>query len=358
MKKGYGKEGREEDVQDSGTAKSIPVSLLKAMAGRTWSFSDFELYDTVGKGTFSRVRVVKMKGNIDRSPMALKILRKGDVIRLKQVEHVKAEKQIMSMIEHPFIVNLLGAFQDDKRLFMLLEYINGGELFSYLRREGRLPNEHVRFYTGEIVLAFGYLHSLHVVYRDLKPENVLLDCEGHVKLTDFGFAKVVEERTWTLCGTPEYLAPEIIQSKGHGKGVDWWALGVLLFEMMAGYPPFYEENPFGIYQKVLQGRLDFPRHFDVKAKDLVRRLLVNDRTKRFGCLKAGVEDIKRHKWYKGTDWDLLLARRVSPPFKPPVQSADDTSMFERYPESTEASAPSISSKEQESFQEFDSPPVA
>ncbi|CAL1146894.1 unnamed protein product, partial [Cladocopium goreaui] len=358
MKKGYGKEGKEEDVQDSNAAKSIPVSLLKVMAGRTWAFSDFELYDTVGKGTFSRVRVVKMKGNIDRSPMALKILRKGDVIRLKQVEHVKAEKQIMSMIEHPFIVNLLGAFQDDKRLFMLLEYINGGELFSYLRREGRLPNEHVRFYTGEIVLAFGYLHSLHVVYRDLKPENVLLDCEGHVKLTDFGFAKVVEERTWTLCGTPEYLAPEIIQSKGHGKGVDWWALGVLLFEMMAGYPPFYEENPFGIYQKVLQGRLDFPRHFDVKAKDLVRRLLVNDRTKRFGCLKAGVEDIKRHKWYKGTDWDLLLARRVSPPFKPPVQSADDTSMFERYPESTEASAPSISSKEQESFQEFDSPPVA
>lgn len=179
MKKGYGKEGREEDVQDSGTAKSIPVSLLKAMAGRTWSFSDFELYDTVGKGTFSRVRVVKMKGNIDRSPMALKILRKGDVIRLKQVEHVKAEKQIMSMIEHPFIVNLLGAFQDDKRLFMLLEYINGGELFSYLRREGRLPNEHVRFYTGEIVLAFGYLHSLHVVYRDLKPE--ILGCSSRVR---------------------------------------------------------------------------------------------------------------------------------------------------------------------------------
>lgn len=335
---------------------TTPIAQLKALTkGRTWAFTDFELKDTVGKGTFSRVRVVKIKGSHDRSPMALKILRKGDVIRLKQVEHVKAEKQIMSMIEHPFIVNLLGSFQDEKRLFMLLEYVNGGELFSYLRREGRLPNEHACFYSSEIILAFGYLHSLHVVYRDLKPENVLLDCEGHVKITDFGFAKVVEERTWTLCGTPEYLAPEIIQSKGHGKGVDWWALGILLFEMIAGYPPFYDENPFGIYQKVLQGRVDFPRHFDVKAKDLVKRLLTTDRTKRFGCLKAGVEDVKRHKWYKAVDWDSLLARSVPPPFQPPVQSEDDTSMFERYPESTEASAPSISPKEQEGFQEFDTP---
>jgi len=332
----------------------VPMAQLKALArGRAWAFSDFELKDTVGKGTFSRVRVVKIKGVSDRTPIALKILRKGDVIRLKQVEHVKAEKQIMSMIEHPFIVNLLGAFQDDKRLFMMLEYVNGGELFSYLRREGRLPNDHVRFYSGEIVLVFGYLHNLHIIYRDLKPENVLLDSDGHVKLTDFGFAKVVEERTWTLCGTPEYLAPEVIQSKGHGKGVDWWALGILLFEMLAGYPPFYDENPFGIYNKVLQGRVDFPRHFDMKAKDLVKKLLTPDRTKRIGCLKPGVDDIKKHKWYKGTDWDLLMARGVPAPFQPPVQSADDTSMFERYPESTEASAPSISSKEQESFQEFD-----
>ncbi|CAJ1327340.1 unnamed protein product [Effrenium voratum] len=287
------------------------MAQLKALArGRAWAFSDFELKDTVGKGTFSRVRVVKIKGVSDRTPIALKILRKGDVIRLKQVEHVKAEKQIMSMIEHPFIVNLLGAFQDDKRLFMMLEYVNGGELFSYLRREGRLPNDHVRFYSGEIVLVFGYLHNLHIIYRDLKPENVLLDSDGHVKLTDFGFAKVVEERTWTLCGTPEYLAPEVIQSKGHGKGVDWWALGILLFEMLAGYPPFYDENPFGIYNKVLQGRVDFPRHFDMKAKDLVKKLLTPDRTKRIGCLKPGVDDIKKHKWYKGTDWDLLMARGI------------------------------------------------
>mmetsp|Transcript_40528 Transcript_40528/g.94110 ORF Transcript_40528/g.94110 Transcript_40528/m.94110 type:complete len:360 (-) Transcript_40528:96-1175(-) len=344
----------DEPLDVSNSSKTLPVTQLKAWTkGRAWAFTDFELKDTVGKGTFSRVRVVKVKGSQERTPMALKILRKCDVIRLKQVEHVKAEKQIMSMIEHPFIVNLLGAFQDERRLFMLLEYVNGGELFSYLRDQGRLPNDQVRFYSGEIIVAFGYLHGLHVVYRDLKPENALLDVEGHIKLTDFGFAKVVEERTWTLCGTPEYLAPEMIQSKGHGKGVDWWALGVLLFEMLAGYPPFYDENPYGIYQKVLQGAVEFPRHFDVKSKDLIRRLLTSDRSKRLGCSKAGVEDVKKHKWYKGMDWDLLLTRSVTPPFRPPVQADDDTSMFDRYPESTENSAPAISAKEQESFQDFD-----
>lgn len=335
------------------SCKLVSVIHLKALTrGKPFTFQDFDLRATVGTGTFGRVRVVKIKGSADRTPLALKILKKSEVIRLKQVEHVKAEKQILSMIEHPFIVNLLTTFQDEKRLFMLMEYVNGGELFSYLRKEGRLPNDHARFYAGEIILAFSYLHSMHIVYRDLKPENLLIDCEGHMKVTDFGFAKVVEDRTWTLCGTPEYLAPEIIQSKGHGKAVDWWALGILMFEMLAGYPPFYDENPFGIYQKVLAGRIDFPRHFDVKAKDLIKRLLTHDRAKRFGCLKAGSDDLKKHKWYKGLDWDLLLTRNIPPPFVPAVKAPDDTSMFDRYPESTEGSAPAISGKDQELFDGF------
>jgi len=344
----------EPPVDTSG--RVVPASHLRAMVkGKRWAFPDFDLRATVGTGTFGRVRVIKIKGSADRTPFALKIMKKSEVIRLKQVEHVKAETQILSQIEHPFIVNLLCTFQDEKRLFILLEFVNGGELFSHLRKEGRLPNDDSRFYSGEIVLAFEYLHSKHIVYRDLKPENLLIDCEGHMKITDFGFAKVVEDRTWTLCGTPEYLAPEIIQSKGHGRAVDWWALGILIFEMLAGYPPFYDENPFGIYQKVLAGRIDFPKHFDVKAKDLIKRLLTHDRAKRFGCLKNGADDIKKHKWYKGLEWEQLVNRQVRAPFLPDVKAHDDTSMFDRYPESTEGSAPTVSSKDQELFEGFGAP---
>jgi serine/threonine protein kinase len=153
---------------------------------------------------------------------------------------------------------MVGHMQDAAKLYMLCEYVPGGELFSYLRREGQLPERAARFYAAEIVLALEYLHSLSVLYRDLKPENLLLTAAGHVKITDFGFAKVVADRTYSLCGTPEYLAPEIIQSAGHGRGVDWWALGILLFEMLAGFPPFYADTPNGIYQKILAGAIDMP----------------------------------------------------------------------------------------------------
>jgi serine/threonine protein kinase len=328
------------------------VHVKKLTEGKTFTFKDFDLRPTVGTGTFGRVRVVKIKGNSDRTPMALKIMKKSEVIRLKQVEHIKAETSILKEVEHPFIVNLLAHFQDEKRLFLLLEFINGGELFSHLRMEGRLPDPEAQFYSAEIVLAFAYLHSKNIIYRDLKPENLLIDSAGHMKVTDFGFAKIVEDRTWTLCGTPEYLAPEIIQSKGHGKAVDWWALGILIFEMLAGYPPFYDENPFGIYQKVLAGKVDFPKHFDIKAKDLIKRLLTADKAKRFGCLRGGAEDIQKHKWYKSVNWDDVLNRRCTPTYVPKVKAMDDTSMFDRYPESTEASAAPIAEKDQSLFEDW------
>ncbi|KAF9993362.1 hypothetical protein BGZ65_011122 [Modicella reniformis] len=268
----------------------------------------------------------------------MKVLKKTEVVRLKQVEHINSEKQILSQVHFPFIVNLFTTFQDDRNLYMLLEYVIGGELFSHLRKAGRFTNDMTRFYAAEIVLAIEYLHSRDIIYRDLKPENLLLDSTGHVKITDFGFAKRVEDRTWTLCGTPEYLAPEIIQSKGHGKAVDWWALGILIFEMLAGYPPFFDDNPFGIYEKILAGRIYFPSHIDPTAKDLIKKLLTADRTKRLGDLKDGSDDIKNHKWFRGVDWQGLRDRTVVAPIVPPYVHPGDTGNFEKYPEATDEDA--------------------
>ncbi|KAI8387511.1 kinase-like domain-containing protein [Blakeslea trispora] len=296
----------------------------------SFGLKDFELQDTLGTGTFGRVYLSKF---IPSSKFyAMKVLKKSEVVRLKQVEHLMSEKQILSSVRFPFIVDLFCTFQDETNLYMLLEYVVGGELFTHLRRAGRFTNDMTRFYASEIVLAIEYLHSKDIIYRDLKPENLLIDHQGHIKITDFGFAKKVVDRTWTLCGTPEYLAPEIIQSKGHGKAVDWWALGILIFEMLAGYPPFFDDNSFGIYEKILMGKVQFAAHFDPLAKDLLKRLLVSDRTKRLGNLKGGSEDVKRHKWFRGVDWIGLLDKNVRAPIIPHYPHPGDTSNFEKYPE--------------------------
>jgi len=184
---------------------------------------------------------------------ALKILRKSEVIKLKQIDHVRDERRILSDVAgHPFITTLITTFSDHDSLYMLLDYIPGGELFSYLRRHRRFPEEWAQFYVAEIVLVLEYLHEHQggVAYRDLKPENLLLDAQGHVKLVDFGFAKRLgSKETYTLCGTPEYLAPEVIQNKGHTTAVDWWALGILTYEFLTGYPPFWHQNPIEIYKQ-------------------------------------------------------------------------------------------------------------
>ncbi|RKP10188.1 kinase-like domain-containing protein [Thamnocephalis sphaerospora] len=328
--------GRGEVMLETASAAQTPIS--PSWARDKCRLADFSLLDTLGTGTFGRVFLARPrdKGQLqlyeEQQFFAMKVLKKVEVVKLKQVEHINSEKAILSCVRHPFIVNLYATFQDSTNLYMLMEYVIGGELFSHLRRAGRFTNEMTKFYAAEIVLAVEYLHSQNIIYRDLKPENLLLDHNGHVKITDFGFAKKVDERTWTLCGTPEYLAPEIIQSKGHGKPVDWWALGILIFEMLAGYPPFFDDNPFGIYEKILAGRIQFPAHFDLAAKDIVKRLLTADRTKRLGNLRGGAEDVRRHKWFRDVDWDALLRRAVRAPIVPNCRHPGDTSNFEKYPE--------------------------
>ncbi|KAJ6647536.1 cAMP-dependent protein kinase catalytic subunit 3, partial [Pseudolycoriella hygida] len=311
---------------------------------KEYELDDFQIIKTIGTGTFGRVCLCLDKTT--QTFCAMKILAMADVIRLKQVEHVKNEKNILSEINHPFIVNLRWYTRDDCCLYMLFEYVVGGELFSYLRNAGRFNSSTANFYACEIVLALEYLHSMSIVYRDLKPENLLIDRDGHLKITDFGFAKKLKDRTWTLCGTPEYLAPEIIQSKGHNRA------GVLIYEMLVGYPPFYDDNPFGIYEKILSGKIEWPRHMDPIAKDLVKKLLVPDRTKRMGNMKNGADDIKRHRWFKHLDWDDVYHKKLTPPTIPKVSFAGDSSNFDEYPETDWKAARSLDKIELQLFEDF------
>nr|XP_002126100.1 cAMP-dependent protein kinase catalytic subunit PRKX-like [Ciona intestinalis] len=317
---------------------------------RKLSLNDLEILSTIGTGTFGRVVLVKEKHT--KEHFALKVMKICDIIKLKQVQHVKNEKSILNQIQHPFIVQLFWADHDNSFLYMLLEFACGGELFSYLRNAGRFNNSTSLFFASEIVSALEYLHQRHIVYRDLKPENVLLDRDGHTKLTDFGFAKKVEDRTWTLCGTPEYLAPEVIQSKGHGRSVDWWALGILTYEMLAGFPPFWDESPFGIYQKILRGKVEFPKNMEGYAKDLIKKLLTADRTRRLGNMKNASEDVKNHKWFRNIDWDAVVEKKMIPPIIPKVKHSGDTRNFEDYPEDNWQTTAAAQPKELSAFTDF------
>jgi len=301
------------------------------LSGEKLTVGDFSLGKTLGTGAFGRVRFVTHKGN--GRHYALKTLKKAAIIKMKQVDHIMSEKQILAKLQHPFIVNMFGSFHDPRYIYMVLEYIVGGEFFTHLRKAGRFENEQSLFYAAQITCIFEYCHELNIVYRDLKPENILINADGYVKLTDFGFAKVIEHRTYTLCGTPEYIAPEVLLNKGHGKPVDWWTLGILVYEMIVGYPPFVDEDPMGIYQKILAGKITFPKIFHKEAKSLVKKLLTPDLGKRFGNLKNGAADIKEHKWFKDLSWDDLVAKKIEAPFKPAVKGATDTSNFDDYPDS-------------------------
>jgi len=299
---------------------------------------DFELGVTLGTGSFGRVRFCTQISS--NNHYAIKILKKKGIVENRQVEHIKSEKQIMQTIslhQHPFIVNLVSCFQDSTKIYMVLEYVPGGEFFSYLRNADCFDVKTAQFYAACVVEVFSYLHAMDVIYRDLKPENILLERDGYVKVTDFGFAKKIEFKTYTLCGTPEYIAPEVLLNVGHGKGVDWWTLGILLYEMLAGEPPFVDDNPMGIYEKILSSNscLHFPKKFDKHAKSLTKKLLTVDLSSRCGCSNGGAEDVKTHIFFAGLDWRKLIQKSLEPPIKPKVEGLQDTSNYQEYPESFE-----------------------
>ncbi|PVF96021.1 kinase-like protein [Serendipita vermifera] len=302
-----------------------------------YGLGDFVIHRTLGTGSFGRVHLARSKHNMRY--YAIKVLAKEKVYRMKQVEHTNSERAMLARVQHPFIVNLWGTFQDSLNLYMIMDFVPGGELFTLLRKSQRFPNPVAKFYAAEVALALDYLHGLHIIYRDLKPENILIAADGHVKITDFGFAKLVPDVTWTLCGTPDYLAPEIIQGKAYNKSVDWYALGVLVFEMLAGYPPFYTESthPVHLYEKILNAQVVYPNFFDPLAIDILGKFLSKDVTERYGNLKYGSKDIFSHPWFAEVVWDKLKRREIPAPYVPRIEGDGDSSQYERYAETDVAS---------------------
>ncbi|GAA5807244.1 hypothetical protein MFLAVUS_000600 [Mucor flavus] len=294
------------------------------------NLKNFTLIRTLGTGSFGRVHLAK--SNMNQRFYAVKVLRKADVVRLKQVEHTKNERAILSSVKYTFIVNLWGTFQDDGNLYMVMDYVPGGELFTFMRKCIKLQEDVAKFYAAEVLLTIAYLHTQNVIYRDLKPENILLDAQGHIKMTDFGFAKVVPDITWTLCGTPDYLAPEIIQSKGYGKPVDYWALGILIYEMLSGVAPFFDDNQFKLYEKIVTCKPVYPSYFSEEVVDLLKHLLTPDLSRRYGNLKAGSQDVIDHPWFKSIDFKQLENRQIKAPFIPDVKCEGDASNFDNYEE--------------------------
>jgi len=281
----------------------------------------------LGKGAFGLVSLV-VDPNTGKS-YALKAIKKAQIVELGQQSHIINEKNVMEMMTCDFLVNLRGTYKDMYRVYFLLDVCLGGELFTILRRRRYFNEPTSKFYAACVVEAFDYMHGQRIIYRDLKPENLVLDSQGFLKVTDFGFAKVVKDKTFTLCGTPDYLAPEIVTGQGHGKGVDWWTLGILIYEMLASFPPFFDDEPIETYRKIIKCRIKFPRYFTTEAKELIKSLLRAKATKRLGVIKGGAKNIRAHPWFNGFDWDGLTGFTLTPPIVPTVRGADDISNFDQ-----------------------------
>lgn len=327
------KQEDEADMKEETDCMDADFTQLEGMEDKLEkvSMSDFKLLKVLGRGSFGKV--MQVQKITDGKVYAMKILKKRAIMARNQVEHTKAERRILETIHHPFLMRLRYAFQNKEKLYFVLDYYNGGELFFHLKNRKKFSEETARIYIGEIALALGELHSHGIIYRDLKPENVLLDEQGHVCLTDFGLAKDLKpgEKAHTFCGTPEYLAPEIVTEivtgAGHDKAVDWWSLGILLYELTVGIPPFYSNNVNDMYTKIQHGVLRFPQYLSQPCKSLIIGLLNRDPTRRLGS-QNDVEDIKSHPFFGNMCWDKLYRKEIHPPYRPKIKGSQDTGNFD------------------------------
>uniref|UniRef100_A0A8L8Q514 non-specific serine/threonine protein kinase n=1 Tax=Heligmosomoides polygyrus TaxID=6339 RepID=A0A8L8Q514_HELPZ len=294
------------------------------------TMDDFEFLKVLGKGTFGKVILCKEKRT--SKLYAIKILKKEVIIAREEVTHTLTENRVLQRCKHPFLTQLTYSFQTTHHLCFVMEFANGGELFTHLQKSGTFSEARSRFYGAEIVLALGYLHSLSIVYRDMKLENLLLDKDGHIKIADFGLCKEeisFGDKTSTFCGTPEYLAPEVLEDNDYGRSVDWWGVGVVMYEMMCGRLPFYSRDHQKLFELIMASELRFPSKLSTEAKQLLAGLLFKDPTQRLGGGPDDALEVCQQPFFKPIDWEKLYRKEIEPPYKPSVQSETDTSYFDK-----------------------------
>ena len=317
----------EKDIKEEKKLRNTLFSRHKTV--KSVELNDFQIIKVLGRGTFGKVCLVQYKPT--KEYYAMKSLKKDVLLDMDQVQSTILEKKILQSLDHPFLVGMVFCFQTEERIYFIMPFIRGGELFQHLRTEKFFKEDKARFYAASMGLALEYLHNHGIVYRDIKPENILIGEDGYLKLIDFGMAKMLQgnEKATSFCGTPEYLAPEIITGEGHNRAADWWSYGILLFEMLCGIPPFYCENTERMYDLITNAELRFPKRIQVSdnAKDLIKKLLIKQQDKRLGVNK-GFEEIKTHPFFQGFDFDALLAKKLEAPFIPVLKDSLDVGNFD------------------------------
>ncbi|XP_026296813.1 calcium-independent protein kinase C isoform X6 [Apis mellifera] len=313
------------------TENAVPASENEV---RKFGIEDFNFIKVLGKGSFGKVMLVERKTNPDEV-YAVKILRKDVIIQDDDVDCTMTEKRILTLAaKHPFLTAIHSCFQTNDRLFFVMEYVNGGDLMFHIQRARKFDEARARFYAAEVTLALQFLHKHYIIYRDLKLDNIILDQDGHCKLADFGMCKegIIEGKTTTttFCGTPDYIAPEILQELQYGASVDWWALGVLMYEMMAGQPPFEADNEDDLFESILRDDVLYPIWISKEAVSILKGFMTKNPAKRLGCVAAngGENAIKIHPFFQEIDWEALEARKVKPPIRPKTKSKKDVMNFD------------------------------